>query len=170
MDNELVSPVQEIMDLLGLNRLSLAELSGLSVTTVEYTEKGIFGKIPAEILNMFQMHDADLVNKYAKYQIRKRFLWESLGNPTTLPEGFPELSDVMHPHVEWRDIACGMPLNAYCEALCIPRFVLQKFEAGKQRKFPEIMTVALTMACGSQLVQDLTAVCNEWRPYSVGRQ
>lgn len=153
------SPILKAMESLELDRNELAALSGVAGTTIEYTEKGIFTSIPAGVRDILQEWDPDIELNYRKYQIAKRFLWEGVKD---LPQGFPYLSDMMHPHTEWRMNIAELNVNQYCEALCVPRFVVQKYEAGEQAKFPEILTVALTMACGSTLASELAKICKEW--------
>lgn len=156
---ELQSPIVEAMEGLELDRNELAQLANVAATTIEYTEKGIFANVPNNVLGILAEWDAEIDVHYRRYQVQKRLAWEG---PKELPEGFPTTSDIMHPHVEWRLAVVELTVNEYCAAFCVPRFVIQKFESAEQTKFPDVLTVALTMACGSTLAEELKRHCKEW--------
>lgn len=153
------SPILQAMETLELNRAELADLAQVAITTIEYTEKGIFTSIPSDVLDILWEANPNIETHYKQFQIAKRFEWDY---PKQLPPGFPHTSDIMNPHTEWRMAVVELSVNEYCAALCVPRFVIQKFEAGEQRKFPDVLSTALIMACGSTLADELMRHCREW--------
>jgi len=142
---------------LSVSRAELAHMTGLALTTIEYIEDGAYQTLPAVLINVLEVANAELEKDYYKYQMTSRL---QANLPQTLPESFPELSPPLHPHQEWRMMVCGMDLNPYCKALCVPRWTVQKLEKG-QLLFPALLEKALVMAT-SPVVTALVDICNNF--------
>src|SRR6267154_2872449 len=155
--NHLLSPIGLCMAKLSVSRSELSHMTGLAHTTVEYIEDGAYQTLPAAIIDVLEVANADIEKDYYKYQMTSRL---QANLPQELPETFPELSPPLHPHQEWRMMVCGMDLNPYCKALCVPRFTVWKLEAGQQ-KFPIILEKALVMAT-SPVTTALVDICNNF--------
>lgn len=155
--NHPLSPVALCMAKLSVSRSELAHLSGLALTTVEYIEDGAYQTLPDSLISVLEVANAELEKDYYKYQMTARL---EANLPQELPDTFPELSPPLHPHQEWRMMVCGMDLNPYCKALCVPRYTVWKLESGQQ-KFPLLLEKALVMAA-SPVVTALVDICNNF--------
>lgn len=155
--NHFLSPVGLCMAKLSVSRSELAHLSGLALTTVEYIEDGAYQTLPLSVIDVLEVANAELEKDYYKYQMTARL---EANLPQELPEEFPELSPPLHPHQEWRMMVCGMDLNPYCKAICVPRYVVQHLEKGRT-KFPLILEKALVMAT-SPVTTTLVDICNNF--------
>jgi len=155
--NHPLSPVALCMAKLSVSRSELAHMTGLALTTVEYIEDGAYQTLPAVLINVLEVANAELEKDYYKYQMTSRL---QANLPQSLPPTFPELSPPLHPHQEWRMMVCGMDLNPYCKMICVPRYVVQSLEKGRQ-KFPMHLEKALVMAT-SPVVTALVDICNNF--------
>ena len=155
--NHLLSPISLCMAKLSVSRPELARMTGLALTTVEYIEDGAYQTLPDVLINVLEVANAELEKDYYKYQMLSRL---QANLPQELPSTFPELSPPLHPHQEWRMLVCGMDLNPYCKALCVPRYTVWKLEDGQQ-KFPILLEKALVMAA-SPVVTALVDICNNF--------
>jgi len=162
------------MEALSLNRSQLAALAGHPITTIEYLESGSYGRVPESVEQVLlpawsprmgsPFDNLGLPEAYIKWKYHKLSHSEL---PSKLTDGFPHLSDMMHPHTEWREADCNLSLNDYCGKVCVPRFVIQKYESGKQRKFPQALYENLAIACGFELANALREHCDAYiKPYS----
>lgn len=151
------NPVIQARLAFGLTRSELASTTHLAVTTIEYIEDGSYGVLPSRLLQFLEINIPELQNKYSQWQMTKR-IHSSL--PSLIPLDFPQLSDIMHPHSEWRELVCGESINSYCASLCIPRAVVQNYESKRQVKFPFILSQSLIFAVGSDTERKLVRICN----------
>lgn len=158
---ECINPITFAMDELAVSRKQLAEISGVSITTIEYLESGSYGTIPFEIIQIIQPvmpsdRNWTIQGEYDRWKMNK-LMNSSL--PSVLTDGYPQLGDIMHPHTEWREAECLLSLNEYAGTLCVPRFVIQKYESGNQRKFPKNLFVSLDIACGYNIASRIRQAC-----------
>ncbi len=155
--NHLLSPIGLCMAKLSVSRSELSHMTGLALTTIEYIEDGAYQTLPDVLISVLEVANAELEKDYYKYQMTARL---EANLPQELPDTFPELSPPLHPHQEWRMMVCGMDLNPYCKALCVPRYAVWKLETGQQ-KFPALLEKALVMAA-SPVTTALVDICNNF--------
>jgi DNA-binding XRE family transcriptional regulator len=155
------NPVIEARQALGLSRMELAEATNLAHSTVEYIEKGAYGSLPRSITQCLKHINPTLKQDYDLWKIQARLGCRSF-EAIRLPVEFPSLSDVMHPHIEFRVHFVELSLNVYCEELCIPRHIVQNFEAHRQRRFPKELSNALLMVMGSEQMGKLIRGCDTY--------
>jgi DNA-binding XRE family transcriptional regulator len=154
----MLNPILYARKELGLTRNELARASNLAPTTLQYIEWGAYGTLPQSLIYMLNIIDLDIETHYDQWKMQRRI---NSNLPLELPEDFPVLKDIMHPHREWRELICRMALNPYCSEICIPRAVIQEFERGKQKKFPKQLKMALILAVGSKVTTKLVSSCGK---------
>lgn len=154
---EITNPVVKLRKELGLTRNELAEATHLAPTTLQYIEWGAYGPLPKSVTELLSVIDPHIEKTYSIWKQTKR-----LGNnlPIELPEAFPILDDLMHPHKEWRTIVCKLGLNDYCSELCVPRALIQNVERRKQKKFPRELELALIQAIGHKTASRIVEASN----------
>jgi DNA-binding XRE family transcriptional regulator len=155
-----ISPVAVIRQEMGLSKSEMARLVRVQAPTYEYIEQGAYGNLPKSLIKALRPINANIATEYEEWKIRKRLNWNG---PVQIKPEFPQLTDIMHPHTEWRTIYCVMSPTHYAEALCIPRIVVQKLEGDNPgKKFPQELQVALIMACGSSVCQRIKTASKEY--------
>ncbi len=136
------NPALDAREQLGLTRTELGKQAFLGVQTLRYIELGTYGGFPRGLERILSDANPNVKNDWDTWKLQARMASKGLFEVSL--EGFPSLGDIMHPHTEWREVLCGLSLNGYCEALCIPRRPVQLLEAGELRRMPSVIAVALT--------------------------
>ena len=145
---------------LGMNRAEFAAKTDMSPSSIEYIENGSYGALPERVVVYLSIINPNIVEDYQQWKITSRLA--STRMPKALPDFFPELEDVMHPHEEWRKTICGMPLNVYCAEIKVARVVVQQMEKMRQPKFPQELTTALIMTSGPEVTDRIRRACDEY--------
>lgn len=153
----MISPIIEIRERIGLNQADLAHMVKLSPPTMSYIENGAYSSLPVGLLNFLKTYDEDIEIKWNRWKLEKRLEWPG---PVELPSEFPDMMDFMHPHVEWRQVYCGLNVTHYAEALCVHRSQIQILESGVRYDFPKELYMALLMACGSEIAERIKEACD----------
>lgn len=153
------SPVTTIRNKLGLTKTELANGANISAPTLEYIENGAYGNLPGRLSQILSVVDREINSHYNEWKLKKRLDWKG---PLSLDPSWPTLNDFMHPHQEWRQINCELSITHYAEALCVPRISIQNLENNKTKSFPQDLKIALTMACGSTVTQQIIKACKGW--------
>lgn len=152
----MLSPIKAKMVEAGVSRTHLALLTGLSLTTVEYVEKGMFANVPETLLRALDTDPPSLQQAFAEYKLQERL---NCGLPRTLPEDFPSIPEALHPHTEWRILVCDIELNKYCDRLKIHRSRIQLTEGGGFG-LPYDVYSAILMGCGAGVADRLREACH----------
>ena len=153
----MTNPVISARLKMGLTRSELSQEANIALVTLQYIETGSYGTLPERIGLILEPVNRNLTEQYEVWKLHRRLATEMFIPPPSL-EDFPQLDDIMHPHMEFRGIL-GVSLNHYTRELCIARNVVQSFESGRQQAFPMELYNALSQTLGVDLTLRLKKAC-----------
>jgi transcriptional regulator with XRE-family HTH domain len=128
------NPIKNLREKNKLNIAQLSRASNVSTQQIRDVEHGLLQSVPTGIIRHFS-HEVSgeiLDRQYNDWRRNKR-------NLVKLPpvESLSISSDV-HPLTQYREKTLGWATAAFCDFLCIPRFVLMHYERG-QKRMPRVL-------------------------------
>lgn len=124
-----VNPLKSRREDYELNIIRLSLKSGVSTQQIRDLEKGLPQKVPFGLIEYFEDNTLDV--QYNNWRRQKRHLVH------LPPVGALKISVNIHPFTQYRKML-GVTLAHLCELLCVPRFVMIKYEEN-QKSMPAIL-------------------------------
>lgn len=148
--------------ILQYNIAGLARAAGISPQTLRDVELGLPKTIPTKLQEFLdsQFRGNTFAAQYEQWKKDRRSL------VFLPPVGILSISSELHPFEQYRN-KIGLAISGFCEYLCVPRFVIMKYEES-QKKIPRLIASVLIQAHVSQ--SDVDKLANMGEMFYLARE